>query len=335
MRFHKRRWASFVLAAAAFLTWILSVWPVALWAGQRAEAGERGRVRLEIYAGFSLLNPTDMNQFVDYDRSIQEFSYDAYFDYLRSNNMIRSWGKNTEGERKKIGNALPFGIRFRYGLLDYLDISVGFQYTRRAPSESLNFLYTRNETAATRYLESLNIAPYKMEVRAYYPSLGVHFHKRFGRNLKAEGFFIGGILFADCSYESQWNYTWTIQGLGYSWEAYKSEGLLSEEGSGTGITLELGGRFGIPVHRKIDIFLEAGYAYQAIKSLSGSGFEIHGEDMETWDGRWGMKSETMTTPWGTRRFFYPTNRETGGNGIEDFQLNLSGFRLRIGLSLTL
>jgi len=317
----------------AFMAWLLFVWPTALRAGQRAEAGGRGRVRLELYGGFSLLNPTDMNQFVDYDRSVQEFVYDAYFDYLRDNNMIQSWEKNVEGERKKIKNALPFGVRFRYSLLDFLDISVGFQTMRRGPSASLNFLYTRNETATTRYLESLNIAPYKMEVKAYYPSLGVHVHKRFGRILEAEGFFVGGIFFADCSYESQWNYAWTIQGPGYSWEPYKSEGLLSEEGSGTGFSLELGGRFGIPVHRKIDIFLEAGYAYQVIKSLSGSGIEIHGEDMETWEGRWGMKSETMTTPWGTRRFLTPTNYETEGTASEDFGLNLSGFRLRIGISV--
>jgi hypothetical protein len=329
---HRHHRAAFVLAAAAFLTWILFVWPIALRAGQRAEAGERGRIRLELYGGFSFLNPTDMNQFVEYDKSVHEFVYDAYFDYLRNNNTIQSWRKNVEGERKKIKNALPFGIRFRYSLLDFLDISVGFQYMRRGPSESLKFLYTRNESATTQYLESLDFTPYKMDVRAYYPSLGVHFYKGFGRILKAEGFLVGGILFADCSYESRWNYTWTIQGPDYSWEAHKSEGLLSEEGSGIGISLELGGRFGIAVYRKIDLFLEAGYAYQVVKSLSGSGFEIHGEDMETWEGRWGMKSETMTTPWGNRRLLYPTNYETDGTGIEDFRLNLSGFRLRIGVS---
>jgi hypothetical protein len=329
---HRRRWPSYISTSAAFLAFSLFVWPPALEAGQKPEAGRRGQIRLELLGGFSLLNPSDMNQFVDYDKSVQEFTYDAYFEYLRSNSMIQSWNKNADGERKKIKNALPFGIRFRYSLLDFLDVSAGFQYMRRGPSQSLNFLYTRNESAATQYLESLVITPYELDVRAYYPSLGVHVHKQIGRILKAEAFFTGGPLFGECSYENQWHYVWAIQEPGYSWETYTSEGLLSEEGSGTGISLEIGGRFGIPVRRKIDIFLEAGYAYQVVRSLSGSGLEIRGEDSETWQGRWRMKAETMTTSWGTRHLLYPTNYRTEGTGIEDFRLDLSGFRLRIGVS---
>ncbi len=326
--------SSLFLIAAIGLACIWFVMPAALQAGQKAEAGKRGQIRLELFGGFSLLNPTDMNQFVDYDKSVQEFTYDAYFDFLRSNNMIQSWNKDTEGERKKIKNALPFGIRIRYSILDFLDVSIGFQYMQRLSSESLNFLYTRNETASTQYLESLDITPYELDVRAYYPSLGIYFHKQIGRILKAEAFFAGGPLFGECSYESRWSYTWTIQGPGYSWETYKSDGLLSEEGSGTGISLELGARFGIPVHRKIDIFLETGYAYQVVKSLSGSGLERQGENTETWEGRWGMKSETITTSWGTRHLVFPTNDRTDGTGIGDFRLDLSGFRARIGVSLT-
>lgn len=331
---HRHRWPSFVLTSAAFLACSLFIRPPAPQAGQGAEAGKRGQIRLELLGGFSFLNPTDMNQFVDYDKSVQEFTYDSYFDYLRNHNVIQSWNKDAEGERKKIKNALPFGLRIRYSILDFLDVSVGFQFMQRRSSESLNFLYTRNESTTTQYLESLAITPYELDVKAYYPSLGIHFHKQIGRILKAEAFFAGGPLFGECSYESQWNYTWTIQGPGYSWETYKSEGLLSEDGSGTGISLELGGRFGIPLHRKIDIFLEAGYAYQVVTSLSGSGLERQGESTETWEGRWGMKSETITTSWGSRHLFYPTNDGKEGTGMGDFRLDLSGFRARIGVFLT-
>lgn len=327
-----RRLSSSVLMAVAALVCIWFVMPTALTAGQKAVARERGRFRVDLYSGFSFLNPSDLNLFVDYDRSVQEFSYDAYFDYLRNNNMIRSWNKNAEGERRKIRFALPFGIRIRYSVLDFLAVSVGFQYFRGGPSESLNFGYTRSETSSEQYLESLDITPYRLEVKAYCPIVGVHFFKRFGSVLTVEAFAAGGPLLAECSYESHWHYTWTIQGQGYAWETYKSEGLLQEDGSGTGLFLEVGGRFSIPVHRRLDVFLESGYAYQAVKSLSGSGRETQGEKTETWEGKWGIKSETMTTPWGTRDLLFPTNYRTDGTGVGDFRLNLSGFRIRIGVS---
>ncbi len=333
MASHRLCRTSFILAAAVFWAGSGFLGPTAARGGQSAAAGERGRIRLELYGGFSLLNPKDMNQFVDYDTGVQEFTYDVYFDYLTNKNLILSWNKNAEGERKKIRNALPFGLRVRYSLTDFLDVSVGFQVLRKRHSESLNFLYTRNETASTQYLESLDIANYELDIRAYHPSLGVHVHKPIGRILKAEAFFIGGPLFGECSYENQWNYLWTIQGPGYSWETFTSNGVLSEEGSGTGISLELGARIGTPVDRKLDVFLETGYAYQVVRSLSGSGLEIRGEELETWEGRWGMRTETLTTPWGIRRLQYPTNYGTEGTGIEAFRLNLSGFRVRIGISL--
>lgn len=329
----KRRLSSPVLTAVALLSWIWFVMPAALQAGQKLGARERGRFRVDLYGGYSFLDPSDLNQIVDYDKSVQEFTYDAYFDYLRDTKMIRSWNKNTAGEWKKIKNAIPFGLRIRYAVLDFFDVSVGFQHMRRGASGSLNFRYTRNELSDVQYIESLDIAPHAVEVKAFMPFVGIHFRKRLGRLLTAEGFAAGGPLFAECSYESQWHYTWTIQGQGYSWETYKSEGVLEEDGSGTGIALEIGGRISIPVLRRIDVFLESGYAYQVVKSLSGSGVEIQGENTQTWEGKWGMKSETMTTPWGMRDLLFPTNNKTDGTEVGDFRLDFSGFRIRIGVSL--
>ena len=317
-------------AAAAFL-WLAI--PAALLAGDRQEgSGKLGRFRLDIYGGFSLVNPSDMNLLVEYDRSVQEFTYDAYFEYLRGNGLIRSWNKNAEGERKMIRYALPLGFRIGYSLTDFLAVSVGFQYSWRSPSDSLKYEYTRSETPSEQYLESLDFAPYRLEIRSYCPSVGIHYMTRIGQALMIEAFVSGGPLFAECHYESSWRYTWFIQGQGYNWETYKAEGLLQEDGSGTGISLEFSGRLSTPVYRRLDVFLESGYSYQAVRSLSGSGREKRAGNTETWEGKWGIKSETMTAPWGKRELSFPTNYKTGGTGMGDFRLDLSGFRLRVGLS---
>jgi len=329
---YKLRWLSpRLMIVVPFLCLCLAL-PDALRAANNGEAGKRSRFRLDIYSGFSLINPGDINQIVDYDKNVREFTYDVYFNYLQANNMIRSWNKDGDGAGKKIRHAFPFGIRVRYYVSDFLAISVGCQFMKGGRARSLNVQYTRNPIDADAYLETLDISPYRLVVEGYGPSVGIHLFKRFGETLSAEAFFVGGPLFAECSYESRVNYTWAIQGQNYVWEPFTSEVILAEDGSGTGLSFELGGRLSIPVFRRIDLYLEGGYAYQMVKSVSGKGSETQGETLKTWEGKWRTKTETMTTPWGTRTWRFPTNYETEDAGTGDFRLNLSGFRIRLGAS---
>ena len=329
---YKLRWLSpRLMIVVPFLCLCLAL-PDALRAADNGEAGKRSRFRLDIYGGFSLISPGDINQIVDYDKNVREFTYDLYFNYLQANNMIRSWNKDGDGAGKKLRHAFPFGFRVRYSVSDFLAISVGFQFMRRGPNGSLNIRYRRNGTGTEDYLESLDISPYRLEVQEFWPSVGIHFMRRFGDSLDAEIFIIGGPLFAECSYESHVSYAWTIQGQNYTWEPFTSENLLAEDGSGTGLSLELGGRLSFPVRRGIDVFLESGYAYQMVRSLSGKGSEIQGETLTTWEGTWRTKTEMMTTPWGTRTWRFPTNYETEGLDSGDLRLDLSGFRIRLGAS---
>lgn len=143
---------------------------------------------------------------------------------------------------------------------------------------------------------------------------------------------LGGVLFAECDYTSSWDYTWFIQGQGYTWLTYQSSGLLEYEGSGTGMSVEAGERISLPVFNKIGFFVEGGYAHQVVSSIAGSGREINGEYTEEWEGGWKIKTETLTSVWGTIDIKAPTTYQTSGDGFEDFKLDLSGFRLRIGFS---
>ena len=304
-------------------------------AGTNREDGNQSRKRfsLELNVGYGSLNPSDLNLFVAADNSYQNFVYDRYFDYLESGNMIESWTKSETGPRRKIKNMLPFGIRLRYEALDFLAFSIGFQYLHKKYSDDLFFQYNRDEFYDEEYIEELNYDPYGLSVEAYLPSLGLHIFKRFGEKITAEAYVMGGVLFAECAYNSEWNYTWFIQGQGYTWLTYQSSGMLEYEGSGTGISVEAGGRISLPVSRTLGFFAEGGYAHQAVTSISGSGREINGEFMETWEGDWKIKTETLTSVWGTIDIKVPTNYQTSSDGFEDFKLDLSGFRLRIGFSI--
>jgi hypothetical protein len=105
------------------------------------------------------------------------------------------------------------------------------------------------------------------------------------------------------------------------------------EGSGRGFFWEAGARLDIPVGGGFKACLEGGYAHQAVDSISGSGSELQGQSSKSWEGEWRVQKEQVVAPWGTLDLRTPSNRQREGVETEDFRLDLSGFRLRLGLSL--
>jgi len=87
--------------------------------------------KVELYGGFTFINPSDLNLLVDYDNKIQEFFYDSYLNYLQTRSQIRSWTKKQKEDRSKIKNAIPLGIRLKYHLNTSIIVSAGFKYLSR------------------------------------------------------------------------------------------------------------------------------------------------------------------------------------------------------------
>ena len=290
------------------------------------------RFRLELAAGNAWLNPSGLNLLAESDDQYQEFSYEAYYNYLVQNGLLRSWNTVISSERHRIKTALLPGFRLKYYLFDFLAVSAGFQYLRGGGSQELTNTYYRNELSNERYVETLTAAPYQLSMEAALASIGLHFSKKIGRSMTAEGFLAAGILWASCRYQSSWTYTWVIQGPGYNWTPYDSAGLLEMDGSGSNFFWETGVRIDIPVGGAFRAFLEGGYAHQAIDSISGGGRELQGQSSESWEGEWQVQKETVTTPWGTLDLRTPSNRQREDVETENFRLDLSGFRLRLGLS---
>jgi hypothetical protein len=290
------------------------------------------RFRLELAAGFGLLDPADLNLLVDSDKRFQEFSYEAYYDYLRQNNLLRSWSKEATGKRHEVKTAILPGLRLKYFLFDFLAVSAGFQYLRGGGSQDLTFTYTRNELTNEQHIETLVLAPYRLTAEAELASIGLHLSTKIGRKINAEGFLAAGLMWAACRYQSSWAYTWVIQGPNYTWTPYESSGRLEMDGSGMGFFWETGARLELPLAGGTRSFLEAGYARQVVDSLSGGGRELQGQSSESWEGEWQIQKESVTAPWGTLGLRTPSNRQQEGVETEPFRLDLSGFRLRLGLS---
>jgi hypothetical protein len=305
--------------------------------GETSDRGYHKRFQVDLFGSFSTLAPSDLNLLVDHDNKIQEFFYDSYFAHLQGTGEVSSWTKSQEGNRNKIKSAFQLGFRLRYYLNDTLAVSIGLRYLSGRRASNLEFEYTRNETAGDRQTEYLSYSPYSLSATAIIPQLGVHVMK----NIKAflvEGFFSAGPIFAECQYLAEWKYAWRIVGEDYDFDPFETEGILEEKGKGMGLSIDLGGRVQYPLFSGLGVFLEGGYSYQVVKKISGPGREHRGEINDAWDGTWGVKKETVTAPWGTLESEFPTNYWPEGSAdakIRDFALDLSGFQIRLGLSVRL
>jgi hypothetical protein len=317
---------------AAFLLGLGFLGSICLGASPSEAGQESRRFRLELMSGYALLSPADLNLLPESEDRFQEFSYKSYYDYLLQNNLLRSWSMDQSGARHQIKTALLPGLRLKYYLFDSLAISAGFQYLRGGGSDDLLFTYTRNELSEERYVETLTASPYQLTVEAALASIGLHYSKKIGPSTTVEGFLAAGPLWAVCRYKSSWTYTWIIHGPNYTWIPFDSTGSLEMKGSGRGFFWETGARLDIPVKGRLKAFLEGGYAYQVVNSVSGSGHEIQGQYSESWEGEWQIQKETVNAPWGTLDLSTPSNRQREGVETEKFRLDLSGFRLRLGLS---
>ncbi|MBN1222557.1 MAG: hypothetical protein JXB23_04880 [Candidatus Aminicenantes bacterium] len=298
-------------------------------------AADYRKLQIEFYGGYTPISPADFNLFADYEDKIQKFAYDDYFDYLQSQGQILTWSQSQDGQREKIKKAFPLGMRLKYRLNRTYAVSVGFRYISAESDSDIDFQYIRHELFDEQYIEGLMYAPFSLSANAYIPQIGIHIIKTLTKAFTFEGFLAGGPMFVRCSYLSNWNYAWRVQGPGYAYTVINRAGLLEAKGTGIGIALDFGGRLEYAVTKILAVFFEGSYAYQVAKKISGPGFEAQGDMSESWDGRWGIKQEKMTAPWGELEVEFPTNYwpiDSFSNSSRDFELGLSGFQLKLGFA---
>jgi hypothetical protein len=294
------------------------------------EGKSRKKFQIELYGGFSTLNPADLNLRAEGEEQEEKFFYQDYYDYMKDYNLI-SYKKISEGEFKKITNAIPYGFRLKYFLNRSIAISLGLKYLSRSQvshiSNQFQLQYDFGE-----YREKSEYSPFTLSARGLTAMLGIHFSKHISDFIALEVFLMGGPLRAECSYAFE-RHRERLSGnsnLSFSSPDWR----LEEKGTGTGFALEGGVRINKQMWKNIHLFIEGGYAYQVVNKLSGPGNETYGRDISSWEGDWDIKEFSITRDWGNLYYPFPSNywEAAGQVKLRDFKLDLSGFQLRMGFS---
>ena len=294
------------------------------------------RWQLELSGGIAGMNPEDLNLRAKHDDLTRQFFFDDYYSYLSNQGEISGFSNlNEGGAAKLIKSSIPFGIRLRYSLNRWLDLSLGF--TRFSSTRESKFKndYVLYENAGSVSYYSDEFTSYKLAAQGFVPALGIHAAKSISPFLRIEAFFSGGPLLAECLYSMNVSSHYWSSEADFDLEN-PVEGLLEEKGKGTGLSLQAGIKLDYLTAGPFGFFMEAGYAYQAIFKISGPGKRTYPSRTEYWNGEWGIKKRVVIKPWGTLHFTYPSN---GWEGFEytgwrdrDFTLNLSGLQARMGIS---
>lgn len=291
--------------------------------------------QLEWMGGISLGGPGDLNRLVQYDQALQDLQYDQYLQFQQDAGWITGWQKTTDGGRKEINHGIPFGLRVRYHLNDRIAFSLGVHYiTMGRPLEfthEYDLEYGSYPSRSYRFTHT----PYRVTANGFSPLAGIHYKHKLNDTFKVEGYFTLGPVVANCKYENIYLFEWLYKGSGDPYVLWDQKRELKQVGKGTGIALTAGGRLNMAFHKKWDIFLEAGYHFRMITRLTGLGFQEIDAFAQSWNGRWILVEETITTDWGEITQKVPTNLAEGWpeeQVVGDFKLNLSGFQISVGLS---
>jgi hypothetical protein len=303
--------------------------------GTRGRATDRYGWRLEFSGGLAAIDPTDLNLRGTYDRMNSDFYSNDYMAYRVSQGEIVSFTRTNEGGSvRPLRRSVPFDLRLRRRLTRWLDISLGLSVLSGSRHSSFADHYEVTEIGGgtTSYLDGFD--DYTLAVRGVFPAVGIHVGGPLSPSLRLEASLCGGPLFAECLYSLRYESTVPPPGEDGPMDVLQA-GSLEERGRGTAAAFVLGLKADYLLTRRAGLFIEGGYAFQAVRGISGPGTRSDTGLRDTWEGEWAMKQMVQTEPWGTGRFLWPSNAWElfGGEWwrARDFKLDLSGFQARFGI----
>jgi len=333
--------AAFRLSFVCFFGALVLAAPAVLASQENAK-----KLEVEVFGGFSTLNPKDLNGRAEYDRLYEDFNTELRYGYYHDayGNLVTYSGQ-VDGEFKKITQALPVGMRLKYELSPALSVSLGFKYLSCRQDSQVTYQYDVRQVDpdGVQFYDEFSLfqqnSPYSISVKAYVPMVGVHYRLGKIRFLNLEAFLAAGPMLASCEF-SRRRYANSLDSYDYLTELDSS---LEMKGKGTGLALEAGLQINVKVLKHIYLLMEGGYAYQSVWSIKGPGSaetttrdsnSAGYTDSAAWDGRWTMVEGYLENEWGSFPYAYPTGQPGTGNA-PNFKLNLSGAQVRLGLSFRL
>ena len=282
------------------------------------------RFQVELYGGISFINPRDFNLF-----SAAEQRYnDIYFI-----ERLRHYEGYFVNDFPEVRDIIPAGFRLRYLISKKFSLSVGLEGFTQKKEITYEGSFGYSSTTAENHTKRYD--PYRLGVSGYSVMGGVHYRFPVGSKTDIEAGAAAGWVKAEFDFSSNWSYTTHYQGNSVSYQSADG-GVLEGNGSGDGFAVQATLRLGRMLGKRFGFFVETGYQYCRMKSLLGSGREsrigIPGET--AWEGTWGIKKEEIQVLWGDKSVSVPTNywdTWTSPQRERDFVLDLSGFRLVIGI----
>lgn len=311
---------SFELMVAAWLIGALFFLPTVSTAVERFQ--------IELYGGISFVNPKDFNLL---SKAEQQYNNIYFIERLRSYNGY------FVNDFPEIREAIPAGIRFRYHVSEKFSFSLaaeGFIQKKKHTFEgSFGYSSTTSENHTKRY------DPYQLSLSGYAVMGGVHYRMPIGSKTDIEVGAAAGWAKAKFDFISNWSYRASYQDASISYDSIEG-GILEGDGSGNGFMGQATLRLNRMLGRRVGFFVETAYTYCRMKSIEGRGRESRiGAPVETtWEGTWGIKKEEVQVLWGNKEVLVPTNYWGGWIASQrerDFVLDLSGFRLVLGICFRL
>lgn len=335
------RRSAFLRVPLCFFWILLFIIPVV----QASPRGEK-KFRIEIYGGYSKLNPKDLNLRPEFDHLYEEYNTELrYAFYHAAFGDFVTYSGQADGKFNKIKHALPAGIRMKYELNPGLSVSLGFKYLANRRESQVSYQYDIRivDPAGLQFHEDFSLfrenSPYSLSVRAYIPMAGIHYMFSTSQSVSLEAYLAAGPMFARCDFMRQ-RYSSSVNMYEYQVEEISD---FEMKGKGTGLALEAGLQASIKMTQGIFFFAEGGYSFQSAGNISGPGStEFTTRDSNSsgytesgaWEGTWAVVDSSFNSEWGNNRYSYPTN-QYGARGLADFKLDLSGIQFRMGLSFRL
>jgi len=286
------------------------------------------RFQIELYGGISFINPKDFNLFSQAEKHYNDIYFIEY---------LRSYDGYFVNEFPEIREMIPTGLRLRYHVSEKFSLSLGVEGFTQTKEKAFEGSFSYSTTATENHTKRYD--PYRLEVSGYSVMGGIHYRLPVGSKTDIEAGAAAGWSKASFKFSSNWSYEAMYRDDYVSYQAVDG-GVLEGDGSGNGFAAQASLRLNRMLGRRFGFFVETGYHYCRMKSFQGSGREtrigIPGET--TWEGTWGIKKEEIQTLWGDKTVSVPTNywgAWTEAQRERDFVLNLSGFRLVLGICFKL
>lgn len=308
---------------------IICIWFLCSSFGLSGESGDH-KIQLELYGGFSMINPEDLNLRNGFEEAYKKFWNEDFLAYALEKEYIQSLDIQKQGVFNKLKHSIPMGLRLKYNLSKTISLSLGLKYTTGSRSSEVTYQYTSGLQAGTENTSIYTYSPFTVFAKGFIPMIGVHFSKILNPHLKLEAYVSGGPLFGSCQLKMG-KFTQEYSTSNSDQEYYYE---LEYDGKGIGYALDTGIQVRYPLLKNMDIFLEGGYAFQRIKKVSGMGKLDYDEQEDIWEGDWGILEYQESGLWGSINILYFSNSWEGReeSWIRGFNLDLSGFQIKLGIT---